>query len=203
MTTAFRRPVRNPLRDRPVYIVGIGMHPYMRPSDTTYVTMGLSAIREALSDSRISWTDVDSAVIGSGKIGMAAAPTLAGFLGRTGLPVVQVESASASGSVAVRQAVHDVAGGFSDVSVAVGIDKAEFPLDAATKAGVHGLADGLIPFHTMFSLITEKFLDDRGVTPAQLASVAVKNHRNGALNPYAQRQTPSKKSSSHPTFRAG
>lgn len=178
----------NPLRLRPVFVVGIGMHPYVRPTTTTYVTMGLTAVRQALGDARVSWTDVESAVVGAGKIGMAAAPTLTSYLGRTGLPVVQVESASASGSVAVRQAVRDVAGGFSDVSVAVGIDKAEFPPDAVTKAGVQGLADGLVPFHTMFSLITERFLHDRGATPQQLAAVAVKNHGNGALNPYAQRQ---------------
>ncbi|WP_225625914.1 thiolase family protein [Streptomyces werraensis] len=188
MTTHSPTRARNPLRDRPVYVVGIGMHPYVRPSATTYVTMGLTAMREALADARIAWTDVDSAVVGSGKIGMAAGPTLTGYLGRTGLPVVQVESASASGSVAVRQAVHDVAGGFSDVSVAVGVDKAEFPPDAVTKAEVHALTDGLIQFPTKFALITERFLQDRGATLEQLGAVAVKNHRNGALNPYAQRR---------------
>jgi len=35
---------------RPVYVVGIGFHPYQYASETTYVTLGLRAIREALAD---------------------------------------------------------------------------------------------------------------------------------------------------------
>ncbi len=35
---------------RPVYVVGIGLHPYQNRSDTTYVTLGLRAVREALAD---------------------------------------------------------------------------------------------------------------------------------------------------------
>lgn len=182
------RRLRNPLVDRPVYVVGIGLHPYLRPSARTYVEMGLVAVRAALVDAGIGWRDVDSAFVGSGKIGMAAAPTLTQYLGRTGLPVTQVESASASGSVAVRQAVLDVAAGVSDVSVALGIDKAEFPPDAVTKAEVSTLVDGLLPFHTQFALITEAFMRERSVSADQLAAVAVKNHRHGAENPYAQRQ---------------
>ncbi|AKS31574.1 thiolase family protein [Mycolicibacterium goodii] len=179
---------RNLLAQTAVYVVGIGMYGYRRPSDISYVTMGTTAIREALSDAGIKWADVESMFVGSGKIGMAAAPTLARYLGRTGIPVVQVESASASGSVAFRQAVLDVASGRCDVSVAVGVDKAEFPPDAVSKAGVRGLVDGRIEFHTMFALKTEHWLRERSLVAADLAPVAVKNHRNGALNPYAQRR---------------
>lgn len=179
---------KNLLKDTPVYVVGIGMHPYQRPSGTTYVAMGTRAVREALHDAGIQWTQVESAFVGSGKIGMAAAPTLTRYLGRTGIPVVQVESASASGSVAFRQAVLDVASGRCDVSVAAGIDKAEFPPDAVSKADIAGLVDGLIDFPTMFAIKTEHWLRERSATPEQLAAVAVKNHRNGARNPYAQRQ---------------
>lgn len=179
---------RHTLRDREVYVVGIGLFPYQRASSTTYVTMGTGAVRAALADAGVKWLDVDSAFVGSGKLGMAAAPTLARYLGRTSLPVLQVESASASGSVAFRQAVLDVAGGRSDVSVAVGVDEAKFPQDAVSKARVRGLADGMIDFPTMFALKTDTFLRERGVHPDELGAVAVKNHRNGALNPYAQRQ---------------
>ena len=179
---------RHTLRDREVYVVGTGLFPYQRASTTTYVTMGTSAVRAALADAGLAWSDVESAFVGSGKIGMAAAPTLARYLGRTSLPVLQVESASASGSVAFRQAVLDVAGGRSDVSVAVGVDEAKFPEDAVSKARVAGLADGLVDFPTMFALKADAFLRERGASPEQLGAVAVKNHRNGALNPYAQRQ---------------
>lgn len=179
---------RNLLKDNAVYVAGIGMYGYRRPSDVTYVTMGTSAVREALADAGVVWSDVQSMFVGSGKIGMAAAPTLARYLGRTGVPVVQVESASASGSVAFRQAVLDVASGRCDLSVAVGIDKAEFPPDAVSKSGVPSLVDNRIEFHTMFALKTEHWLHERSASPRELAAVAVKNHRNGALNPFAQRR---------------
>ena len=32
---------------RPVYVVGIGLHRYQRLSETPYVTLGLTAVREA------------------------------------------------------------------------------------------------------------------------------------------------------------
>ena len=38
---------------RPVYVVGIGLHPYQNRSQTSYVTLGLRAVREALADAAI------------------------------------------------------------------------------------------------------------------------------------------------------
>ena len=58
-------------RLRPVYIVGIGIHRYQRPSDLPYVDLGLFAVREALTDAGISWKDVESAQIGKALLGMA------------------------------------------------------------------------------------------------------------------------------------
>lgn len=177
------------LRDRHVYVVGIGMHRYQRASSTSYVTLGLTALRESIADAGITWTDVDSAYVGAAKIGVAAAPTLLQYMGQTGVSAVQVESASASGSVAVRQAVLEVVSGMADVAVAVGVDKLDPPVDGVVKSGVAGIFDGLAQFHTMFALKTEHYLAERGAAPADLALFAVKNHRNGALNPYAQRRT--------------
>ena len=57
---------------RPVYVVGIGLHPYQNRSQTSYVTLGLRAVREALADAAITWPDVESAYVGNALIGMAA-----------------------------------------------------------------------------------------------------------------------------------
>ena len=39
--------MKKKLRDmRPVYVVGIGLHRYQRLSETPYVTLGLTAVRE-------------------------------------------------------------------------------------------------------------------------------------------------------------
>ena len=44
---------------RPVRVVGIGLHKYQHLSDTTYVTLGLTAVRAALDDAGIEWPAVE------------------------------------------------------------------------------------------------------------------------------------------------
>ena len=173
---------------RPTYVVGIGLHPYQNRSETPYVTLGLRAVREALDDAGIAWPAVESAYVGSALLGMAVGAGMLRYLGATGIPFAQVENASASGSTSFRQAVYEVAAGFADVSLAMGVDKAEPWRVAPAKAGVASLADRLSAPFTHFAMLTQKYMTDSGATPEQVAKVAVKNHRNGALNPYAQRQ---------------
>ena len=107
---------------RPVYVVGIGLHPYQNRSQTSYVTLGLRAVREALADAAITWPDVESAYVGNALIGMAAGAAMLRYLGATGIPFAQVENASASGSTAFRHAAHEVAAGDTAVSLAMGVD---------------------------------------------------------------------------------
>ncbi|MBK6562532.1 thiolase family protein [Candidatus Amarobacter glycogenicus] len=173
---------------RPVYVVGIGLHPYQNRSQTSYVTLGLRAVREALADAAITWPDVESAYVGNALIGMAAGAAMLRYLGATGIPFAQVENASASGSTAFRHAAHEVAAGYTDVSLAMGVDTVDQWRSGPAKAGVRGLADHLSAPFTHFAMLTQKYMDETGATPEQIAKVAVKNHRNGAFNPYAQRQ---------------
>jgi acetyl-CoA acetyltransferase len=173
---------------RPVYVVGIGLHPYQPLSETNYVTLGLTAVREALADAGIGWPAVQSAYVGNVCIGMAAGPAMLRYLGATGLSITQVENASASGSTAFRQVVMEVAAGFSDVALAMGVDKPGPASSGPAKAGVRGLVDDRVQPFTHFALLTQLYMDQYGATPEQIGKVAVKNHRNGALNPYAQRQ---------------
>jgi acetyl-CoA acetyltransferase len=177
------------LRDlRPVYVVGIGLHRYQQASETPYVVLGLTAVREALADARVRWPDVESVYTGSALLGMAPTRVMLRHLGATGIPMCQVENASASGSTAFRLACLDVAGGSSDLVLALGIDKPAVPVLAPRKTGIRGLADDKIVPATHFALLANRYMALHGVSAAQIGAVAVKNHRNGAANPYAQRQ---------------
>ena len=173
---------------RPVYVVGIGWHRYQPLSDTPYVMLGLPAIRQALADAGIAWPDVESSYIGTGLLGMAAGRAMLKHLGATGRPLVHIENASASGSAAFRHACIEVAAGMADVSLAVGVDKPGIVQRAFTKTGIGNLADDAIVPFTHFALLTNEYADKHGVKPQDVALVAVKNHRNGALNPNAHRQ---------------
>jgi acetyl-CoA acetyltransferase len=91
--------MKKTIRDmRPVYVVGIGLHKYQYMSDTTFVTLGLTAVREALADAAIQFRDVESAYTGTALLGMAVSRPILRHLGASGIPMAQVENASASGS---------------------------------------------------------------------------------------------------------
>lgn len=172
---------------RPVFVVGIGLHPYTFPSSTPYVALGVQAVREALADGGLAWPDVEVAFVGTGTIGMAAGRMLTRHLGSTGLDIQQVENASASGSTAFRLACLQVATGLSDVALALGVDKASPTIQrAANKDGVPRFSAAADLPVVKFALMAQDYMRRTGSTAEQLAAVAVKNHGNAARNPYAQ-----------------
>jgi acetyl-CoA acetyltransferase len=172
---------------RPVYVVGIGLHAYQYPTDASYIGLGLHAVREALDDAGVAWPSVEAAFVGTARLGMAAGVPMLRYLGMTGLRVAQVENASATGSTAFRQAVAEVGSGLAEVALAVGVDKVRGKISAPDTgiAPISPVSD--IPF-ARYALLTERYLADAGYTREQIGLVALKNHNNGALNPYAQRR---------------
>ena len=179
------------LRDgRPVYVIGVGMHKYQFVSDTLYIDMGLTAVRAALKDAGISFPEVESAYIGCTGVGMAAGRIMFNHLGSTGLACTQVENASASGSSAFQMAVHEVALGRRDVSLAVGVDKYGDQVRAVSKEAVNRLSDtAAIPL-VKYAIMAEYLSKEKGLTGEDLARVASKNHTNASKNPFAQFQKP-------------
>ena len=171
---------------RPVYVVGVGWHRYQNPSDTSYVALGLTAIREALGDANVAWPAVESAYVATALLGMASGRSMLRHLGATGIPLVHIENASASGSTAFRHASIEVASGISDVALAIGVDKRN-PV-RRDNTGIDNLADDAIAPFTHFALLTNEYAHRHNVSLDDIARVAVKNHRNGAKNKNAQRQ---------------
>lgn len=174
---------------RPVYVIGIGLDRYTRGSSRSYVEIGLTAIRAALDDAGIAWRSVESFYLGTAMLGMAPGRAMIRHLGATGIPIAQVENASASGSTAFRQACIDVASGTAEVSMAAGVDKPG--RGGGGSRGGAPLRD-LVGIPTapvvQFALLANRYMQRYGTTSEELAAPAVKNHRNGALNPFAHRQ---------------
>ena len=165
------------------------MHPYQRRSDTTYVRRGLTAVREALTDACVAWRDVESAYTGTALLGMGSSRIMLSRLGATGIPMTQVENASASGSSSVAQGCLEISSGRSDVVLALGVDKPRSSLGAAPgQAGIENLEGGAVVPFTHFALLASEYMHTHGVSDEQVAMVAVKNHRNGSLHKFAQRQ---------------
>ena len=177
---------RSLLQQRPVYVIGVGLHRYQKKSERSYIELGLTAVREALDDAGIPWASVESAIVGNALLGMAPGRAMLRHLGASGLSIAQVENASASGSTAFRQACIEVASGTSDVVLALGVDKPGTVPASMSWTGTERLSP-VSPI-TSFALLMSDYMHRYGVSAEQIAAVAVKNHGNAAHNRYAQFQ---------------
>jgi acetyl-CoA acetyltransferase len=173
---------------RPVYVAGIGFHRYQFVSETPYVELGLTAVRAALADASLAWDAVESAYFAKALLPMAPGRAMLRHLGATGIPIVHVENASASGSAAFRHACMEVAAGLADIVLVVGVDKPMPVGRAESLARIGSLADDAIAPFTHFALLADAYASRTGASVEDIALVAVKNHRNGSKNPFAQHQ---------------
>ena len=173
---------------RPAFVAGIGFHRYQFVSETTYVELGLAAVRAALADAALPWEAVESAYFAKALLPMAPGRAMLRHLGATGIPIVHVENASASGSAAFRHACMEVAAGLADIVLVVGVDKPMPVGRAESLARIGNLADDAIAPFTHFALLADAYASRTGASVEDIALVAVKNHRNGSKNPFAQHQ---------------
>jgi len=116
----------------------------------------------------------------------------ADYLGQAPVPSTRVESACASGGLAVRLGFMEVASGMSDIVLVGGVEKmtdstgpeATYALGTAADQEYecfHG-----ITFPGLYALMARAHMEKYGTTREQLAMVSVKNHKNGSKNPIAQ-----------------
>ena len=175
-----------------VSIVGTGLHPFGRHDPAlTGMSMGANAIRLALADAGLSWSDVDYAVGGSNVSGKP--DTLVSQLGLTGIPFVNVRNGCATGGVALATAANAIRAGEAEIAVVVGFDKHARGAFAASPAD-YGHKDwyaqtGLMVTTQFFAMKDRRYLHEHGLKQALLAQVAAKAFRNGVLNPDAWRRT--------------
>lgn len=175
-----------------VSIVGIGMHPFGRHEGVSGLQMGAYAIRQALDDAGVGWSDVQCAFGGSAASGNA--DTLVSSLGLTGVPFVNVHNGCATGGSALAMADRAIRSGDCDVAVAVGFDKhARGAFNANPESSGLGRwygETGMMLTTQFFGMKIQRYLHDHGLSRDILAKVAAKAFRNGSLNPNAWRRSP-------------
>jgi acetyl-CoA acetyltransferase len=179
---------------RDVYIVGAGMTQFGKHLERSLRDLGREACLLAIQDAGIRPKEVEA-----GYCGNALAPAIQGEtgvgqnvfweVGISGIPIVNMENACASGSTALREGWMSVAGGFYDVVMVTGVEKAVMPKGTMLNVGAGELETKLGEvFPGYFATIAQKHMERFGTTREQMAQVSVKNHLHGALNPYAQFQ---------------
>jgi acetyl-CoA C-acetyltransferase len=180
---------------RDVAIIGVGMTKWGELWTKSLRTIFTETANLALEDAGVD--KFDSLYVGCMSSGLFVgqehlASLLADDLGRIPVPAARVESACASGGLALRQGFLEVASGASDIVLVGGVEKmtdvtgceATFALGTAADQeyeGYHGLT-----FPGLYAMMAVAHMHRYGTTREQLAMVAVKNHDNGSKNPLAQ-----------------
>lgn len=172
---------------RDVSVIGVGITPFAKYRDKTLAEIGWPAVKSAIEDAGVEKKEIQAAYCGSALGGMMSGQRVLKQLGITGLPITNVENACSSSSSAFRQAYIAVAAGVYDVVLVMGVEKltkfggGTLPLEKEDFEVTHGL---VMP--ALYGMRARRYMHDYGLTEEQLAGVAVKAHKHGALNPEAQ-----------------
>jgi acetyl-CoA acetyltransferase len=172
---------------REVSVIGVGMTPFAKYRDKSLAEIGWPAVKAAIEDSGVAKKDIEAAYCGSALGGMMSGQRVLKQLGITGLPITNVENACSSSSSAFRQAYIAVAAGVYDIVLVLGVEKltkfggGTLPLEKEDFEVTHGL---VMP--ALYGMRARRYMHEYGLTEKQLAGVAVKAHKHGALNPEAQ-----------------
>ncbi|WP_067828832.1 thiolase C-terminal domain-containing protein [Actinomadura kijaniata] len=185
------------------FVIGVGMTKFEKPGsrDWEYPDMAKEAVGKALTDAGIAYDRVQQAYAGSmyGAMGQRALYEV----GMTGIPVMTVANACATGSSALFLARQAVRGGLADCVLALGMEKMQKGslgagvgkskvtiIDHHLKAMTSGRPWEIdkAPMPQMFGNAGREHMERYGSTPDHYAWIGWKNHKHSVNNPYAQFQ---------------
>ena len=174
------------------YVVGVDMIKFGRFPDKTVPQLGAEAALLALDDCGLTIQDMEALYCGnlgqaSGMIGQRILQQI----GQTGIPVVNVANACATGATAFREAWTAVKAGLYDCVLAVGVEQMGKGLLGGAGGGSGISKEGLLGSGTMPAVFAEAGMEHSrkyGTTFEQFAKVSVKNHHHSTLNPKAMYQ---------------
>ena len=156
---------------------------------------------KAVRDANIKPKDIQIAYVGNALQwewgqGLCIGEIALRELGITKIPITRVENACATGSCAFREAWYKIATGACDTALAFGVEQ----MTVADSSKMLSIAtgrqfperEGDMGFTppALFALLARRHMEEFGTTRQQLAMIAVKNRKYGALNPDAQLTNP-------------
>ncbi len=177
---------------REVAIVGVSMIKFGRYPDRDFSDLAAQAGLEALKDAGAQMKDVEALFSGNLNATSGSGQRILKQMGQTGIPVVNVANACATGSTALREAFFAVASGAYEMVMAVGSEQ-------MGKAGLLGAGRGdpatspegrvgsfLMP--AVFGMAGMEHSRAYGTQQEHFALASVKNHYHSVNNPLAQYQ---------------
>jgi acetyl-CoA C-acetyltransferase len=181
-----------------VAVIGVGHSKFGVRSDATIQEIAFEAVKGAFEDSGIGQKDIELSVVGTAGTRtyelMPAVP-INEYVGLQEKGPLRVEAACATGSAAVHTAYANVASGQVGVAMAIGVEKM-CEVETATSMAVGGRAGNYLwefhlfgtSFPAYYALHATAHMAKYGTTEEQMAKVAVKAHKYGAMNPNAHFQ---------------
>lgn len=183
-----------------VCVAGVGMIPFAKPGRSDpYDVMGAAATRAALEDAGLSYDQVGAAYVGFLYGDTTSGQRALYRVGMTGVPIVNVNNACATGSTALYLARNAVRSGQVECALALGFEQMapgalEYvfndrpgPLGDFT-ALVEDTYEDAAPAPLavkLFGAAAREYAAETGMKPESFAKVSVKARRHAANNPFA------------------
>ena len=186
---------------RDVAIIGIGGMKFGSYPDKSLSDLGIEVCLKAIKDAGIKPKEIELAYAGNlaqwewGQ-GLLIGHLVLRELGITQIPISRVENGCATGSCAFREAWYKIATGECDTAIAFGVEQMTVT-DSAKMLSIFGgrqfperEGDMGLSAPGLFAMMARRHMEEFGTTKEQIAMVAVKNRKFGAMNPEAQLTSP-------------
>lgn len=178
-----------------IAIIGLGATRFTEHFDKSYGDLVYESAQQALEMANVELKDIEAAWLGTsyayeyGTEGNAGT-SLAESLGLYGIPITRVANYCATGLDAIRNASYAVKSGDYKLVLVTGVEKMrDVPprdsLVAAHAENGHPLYSKGRTAPGMFGLMANRYSQIYGDVKKDMATVSVKNHFNGSLNPRA------------------
>lgn len=177
-----------------VCVLGAGSTKYGKLNEGI-IEIALDASIDAINSAGITPKDIQagyiSNVFGVSDKQVHMAPVIMSNLGLPGVPGLTIESACGSGSIMFREAYANIAAGFYDCVLGLGVEKITHTGTIQSTTLFSYCSDFFYEggngasFPGLFASIARSYMAKYKASEEDLASVAVKNHENGILNPKA------------------
>ena len=167
-----------------VYLIGAGMTRFGPFPDVEVHELLRQAAWEAIQSSGIDPRKLEVCYAGHAYQGPCFGQKGLSKLGLTGMPILNVENACASGGSAILGVYTMIKAGGADLGIALGGEKLTSPSGGFLPLVADDLESSMgrvMP--TAFAMMAQLHMEKYGTTQEQLAMVAVKNYENGYDNP--------------------
>jgi acetyl-CoA acetyltransferase len=162
-----------------------------RYPDRDVSQLGAQAGHGALKDAGMTMKNIEALYSGNLYQTSGSGQRILQNLGQTGIPVVNVANACATGSTAFREAYFAIASGAYDVVMAVGTEQMGKQGLLGSRGDPATSLEGRVGSYMMpavFGMTGSEHMRNHGTQQEHFALVSVKNHWHGTGNPLAQYQ---------------